>query len=235
MRKAYAAGAGMIIPLRDAASRIGGGGGGSCSNRGSSSNNRHEDASQNNSSNNAGTGGGSPDNKAPRGPVPPELSPPANKHQQADSAGSGGGGAGGFMKNGRIRGKSNGHQQQSQGHAPANGGTGAQQPPMPPDVMSLTAKNHRLAKELVRFACSHRLSTTEIIIATHPIVSYLVLECVTRQSELRVRHREACKKKTRLSMENVRAPSGFLQRATLSRSCTLIPLFLCFFAPYEIR
>jgi hypothetical protein len=61
------------------------------------------------------------------------------------------------MKGGRIRGRSGGHQQQQQSHgqSPPNGGTAGaphpQQPAAPPpDVMSLTAKNYRLAKELVR-------------------------------------------------------------------------------------
>jgi hypothetical protein len=132
MRKAYAAG-GMIVR---SATRGGGNSGGSSSGNGKGGNSSKQADEPNNGSAavaNAG-GGNSPANKSPA----PETSPVVvTKADPALLA---------AIKNGRIRGRNHQgnpqQQQQQQRHHHHHN-----QPP--PDVMNLTAKNYRLAKELV--------------------------------------------------------------------------------------
>ena len=136
MRKAYAAG-GMIVRT---ATRGGGGGGGGSSNGnskgGSNSSKQVDDPNSGAGVPNSGGGGsGSSGNKSPSqessSPVVVTKTDPALL---------------GAIKSARIRGRNqqgNPQQQQQQRHHHQH----HNQPP--PDVMNLTAKNYRLAKELV--------------------------------------------------------------------------------------
>jgi hypothetical protein len=79
---------------------------------------------------------------------------------------------------------------------------------------TLTAKNYRLAKELVRYVTlfitsALLLRDNLLIIPSIPFLTHFDLPLIyfrlrlTSQSELRVRHREECKNVTKLTMENV--------------------------------
>jgi hypothetical protein len=134
MRKAYAAG-GMIVR---SATRGGGNSGGSSSGNGkggSSSKQADEPNSNSAAVAIAGGGGNSPANKSPA----PETSPVVvTKADPALLA---------AIKNGRIRGRNHQGNPQQQQQQQRHHHHHHNQPP--PDVMNLTAKNYRLAKELV--------------------------------------------------------------------------------------
>jgi len=85
-----------------------------------------------------------------------------------------------------------------------------------PDEAALTAKNYRLAKELVRLSNKHfRFHCVIVVVKTLnywgvpsqpcyflPHYCFFCFSFVA-QSDLRVRHREECKATSRLTMENV--------------------------------
>lgn len=91
-----------------------------------------------------------------------------------------------------------------------------------PEETALTAKNYRLAKELVSDAfvilCIYPVFCVATEFKKKMLTGTRQLRIFPRQSELRVRHREECKNVTRLTMENVSSTTLWRYRSLTSGS-----------------